>query len=75
MYKLRLENIKERAEKLFKELDNLWYCYHKEPNRKLFALGVKDHPLASVLFNLRDDKGEFKHLFNEAIMKKPHLLE
>jgi len=38
-------------------------------------LGVKDHPLASVLFNLRDDKGEFKQLFNEAIMKKPHLLE
>ena len=75
VYKLRSENIKERAEKLFKELDNLWYCYHKEPNRKLFALAVKDHPLASVLFNLRDDKGEFKQLFNEAIMKKPHLLE
>lgn len=74
-YTSRIEQIKKNYSKLFKEVENLWYCFHDEDNRKRFALSVKDHPMSSVLFQLKDGKGEVKELFDRLIIKKPELLE
>ena len=74
-YTLRISGIKQNLVKLYKEVEALWYCFHDQKNRKKFALSIKDHPLCAVLFQLKDEKGTMRELFNQVIVKKCHLLE
>lgn len=58
----KLYEVKNKIEASISEIDNLWHCYHDEKNRKRFALAVKHHPLAALLFQARDQKCHPKDL-------------
>lgn len=45
--------LKKKLDKWKEEMDNLWFVYGDEPSQKKFALAVKDHKTASLLFNAR----------------------
>ncbi len=46
--------IKNKVVKALKEVNDLWYRYCDEKNRKKFAKAVKNHPLSAMLFTARD---------------------
>lgn len=50
-----LNKVAEKLGQWEKELDNLWFVYQDEDNRKKFALAVKDHPLSCFLFTSKDN--------------------
>ena len=52
------------------EVDNLWYCFHDEDNRKKFALAVKDHKLSGLLFIAKDNGGHPWDYINTKILLK-----
>jgi hypothetical protein len=60
--------------KLMKELENYWFCYHDEKSQRKFAEGVKNCRLSSILFNARkagnDLKTELKSENSKKIMEK-----
>lgn len=57
---------KAQIDKAWKELDNIWYCHHDQPSQKKFAMAVKDHPLAGVLFEARKTGRPPREIFLES---------
>lgn len=50
------DKIKSRLDDLIEEAKQVWEANKDLLDKKSFALQIKDHPLASVLFGLRDGK-------------------
>lgn len=46
--------VKEVMEKAYMEMDNYWYCFHDEKNRKKFALAIQKCKFRSILFKAMD---------------------
>ena len=65
-YKDRVEKIDSILNEIYTDLDNKWYCYWDEKNQKKFALGIKDSPAASILFNARRMDEDWKELWKKS---------
>jgi hypothetical protein len=48
-----LDKMVANYNKIMKELDNYWFCYHDEKSQRKFAEGVKNCNLSSILFLAR----------------------
>lgn len=50
----KVEEMEIKIEAAWKEIDNLWFCYHDVKSKKKFALGVKQSRYSGVLFTARN---------------------
>lgn len=65
------DKVANRLESLLKEAEELYETNKNLPDKKSFALQVKDHPLSGLLFNLKDRKiSSFQEGIREMSLKK-----
>lgn len=47
-------DLKDKIDTAYRELDDIWFCHHDEPNRKTFASKISRNPFSWALFKAKD---------------------
>lgn len=66
----KVEEMEIKIEAAWKEIDNLWFCYHDLKNQKRFALAIKDSKYSGILFQARSKDTYPKELWTAEVILK-----
>jgi len=70
-----VNKVKVEIEKIFKQLDNAFYCYWDSTSRKKYAEKVEKIPFKQVLFNLYGTPYSSENVREELVKQSSNLIE